>query len=226
MSYDAIIFDFDGVLISSRSTPAGIYEEATRDLLTAFGQPQTNEWPLALQNPGSAAEFRAVCTQFDLPPAAAWTYREAAASGIERSWIGNPERQRYADAEVLSTLSDEYAIGIASNNRHALVAHCVDRFDWGDFVDAQRGRYPTLEEFDHRKPDPRFIEWTIEAMGVSNPLYVGDRATDVIAAERVGCDAALLTRSGVTPPESAAPAFEIASLRELEELATTDWIAT
>lgn len=219
MSYDAIIFDFDGVLISGRRTPRGVYERATREVLRAFGRPDIDSWPIDLQKPSTATEFRTICSKFDLPPEPAWTYREAAATTIEHEWIGGPDRQRFPDVDVLQTLAETYPIAIASNNRNALVGHCIDRFGWEDMIAAYRGRYPTLEEYDQRKPNPCLIQWVVDDLSIETPLYVGDRETDVMAADRIGCDSVLLRRREYDSPDDSNSTFEITSLTELPKIA-------
>lgn len=222
MTYDAIIFDFDGVLISGRRTPDAVYERATRAVLEAYGAEDPEAWEDSLERPADAETFRASCDRFDLPPDEAWAYREAASTLIEESWLDRGDRGPFSDAVILEDLAQSYAIGIASNNRHALVGRCVDRFGWDGIVDAYRGRYPTLEEFQHRKPDPRFIRHVIQRLAATDPLYIGDRETDIMAAERVGCDSVLIRRADPDLRVDTAPTLAVASLTELgEQLATT-----
>lgn len=218
MRYDAVVFDMDGVLIRGRTTPDGIYRAATSDMLEAFGRPDVSDWPAALQQPGSSASFVSACEAFELPPELAWAYREAAATRIEREWIKRGDRGRFPDTDVLNTLAENVNLGVASNNRNALVAHCIERFGWSDIVGAYRGRHPTLAEFDSRKPDPRFVAAAVDELDAAAPLYVGDRGSDVSAADELGYDTALLTRPGVDVDSAIEPAHVIESLATLEEI--------
>ena len=217
MSYDAIIFDFDGVLITGRATPAGVYKTAVREILEAYGVHNPDTWEKGLERPTDAAAFRERCEQRDLPPAEAWGYREAVSTHIEETWLDRGDREPFPDTRVLSELAEKYTIGIASNNRHALVGTCIERFGWTTIIDGHRGRYPTLTEYDRRKPNPRFVREMVQELGVTDPLYVGDRESDVVAAERVGCDSVYLRRESSHGAIDRTPTYEVTSLTELAE---------
>ena len=215
MPYDAIIFDFDGVLITGRRTPGGVYKAATRATLAAYGHENPQGWDHRLERPSDASTFRETCESWDLPAEEAWAYREAAATHIEDAWLDRGDRAPSKDTHVLPDLAEAYAIGIASNNRNALVGRCLDYFDWHEQIDAYRGRYPTLEEYEHRKPHPRFLRAVIQHLAAEEPLYVGDRESDVIAASRVDCDSVLLRRTDQDRPVEQTPTYNVASLTEL-----------
>lgn len=221
MTYDAIIFDFDGVLITGRQTPEGVYAKATREVLAAYGTRDPKAWDERLERPTDSTAFREGCEHWELPANEAWGYREAAATHVEHAWLERGDRAPFPDVDIIPELAEHYSIGIASNNRHALVGTCLDRFGWTESIDAYRGRYPTLEEYDHRKPKPRFVRAAIQRLGAENPLYVGDRETDVIAAERVGCDSVFLQRSRDAQPADRTPTYDVTSLRDLPERLAT-----
>ena len=216
MNYDAIIFDFDGVLLTGRGTPPGVYENATRELLRGFGNRNQEHWSASLQKPDNADEFREAARSLNLSPQHAWGYREATATRIERIWIESGQRRPFADTDELSTLGAKYPIGVASNNRHGVVEFCVNEFDWSESIDVIRGRFPTLADFDRLKPDPYFLNSVIDGLEATSPLFVGDRATDILAAERAGCDSALIRRPEQPKPADASPTYEISSLADLD----------
>ena len=223
MQYDAILFDLDGVLVSGRETTPGIYRRATASLLTAFGRPEVTTWTDSLQNPDSTTGFREACERFGLPAEAAWAYRERAATQLEIECIDLGVRSPFPDTTSMLLLADYYDIGIVSNNRHDIVAHCVESFEWGDPIDVYRGRYPLLEDFERLKPEPTFLEDVIDRLGVDDPLFIGDRASDITVANRVGADAALLTRPDKTRPTDVDPTYHIESLSELVTLHEAGW---
>lgn len=218
MRYDAILFDLDGVLVTGRETTPGVYRTATERLVRAFGHDGSAEWTEALENPTSAAEFRDACERWGFQSDAAWGYRERTATGLEGRRIRNRKRAPFGDAEVLGELAGDHRIGICSNNRHPTVADCIQEYGWTEYVDTYRGRFPTLTDFDRRKPDPTYLEWVIERIEAVDPLFIGDRLSDVRTAEGVGCDAALLTRDGDVPTGSPTPTYHIKSLSELLSL--------
>ena len=217
VAYDAIVFDMDGVLITGAGTSPETYRRATTELLSVFGHPEPTDWSSQLEDPSNADSFREACDRWDLPPEAAWAYKERAATDVARARIAQGERTTYDDIEVVPTLADRYDLGIVSNNRIDTVQYCADRFEWS-WAEVCRGRFPTLTDFDARKPDPTYLEWAFDRMECETALYVGDRISDMMAAERAGVDAALLTRSGKRDPESPIPTYEISSLRDLLEL--------
>ena len=221
MSYDAILFDLDGVLLTGRQTADSVYRRSTAAMLEAHGRQDVSAWPEALENPDSAADFRRTCDKFDIPADAAWGYRERTATQFETARIANGDRLTFPDADVLTDLAPAHEVGIVSNNRHCLVAWCVQNLEWGDAISAYRGRYPILSDYDRMKPDPTFLVTAIDQLEGKSVLFVGDRRSDVLTAERVGCDSALLARNGCLPPGDAEPTYVIESLTELLELHDT-----
>lgn len=214
MSYAAIVFDMDGVLLPGRATPESVYRRAAEEVVRDFGVTvETDQDWNWLTRPRSSVRFRAVCERVGLPAEAAWGYREAVATRYENDRINGGERTPFADANVLSQLAANHNLGIVSNNRHGTVRHCVERFDWDDAVDVYRGRFPTLVDFDRKKPDPTYLQWALERLPDGPILFVGDRESDLTTATRAGIDAVLLDRDGTAdpPPETRA----IASLTEV-----------
>ena len=218
MKYDAILFDLDGVLVTGRETTPGVYRSATERLIRAFGGDGSSEWTQALENPSSGAEFREACQRWEFQPDSAWGYRERTATGLEGRRIRNRKRAPFGDVDVLEELAAKYRIGICSNNRHPTVADCLEEFGWCEYIDIFRGRFPTLTDFDRRKPDPTYLGWVIERIDAVDPLFIGDRLSDVQTAEQVGCDAALLTRDGDVPTGTPTPTYHIQSLFDLRSL--------
>lgn len=223
MTYEAILFDMDGVLVTGYETVPDVYRRTTSQLLRAFGHPTADEWSMSLQNPAGADEFREACSEWDLPPEAAWGYRERVSTELATERIDAGERTAFPDTTVLASLAEDYAIGVVSNNRHDTVDYCVDTFDWGDVVDAYRGRFPTLVDYDRMKPNPRYLSWILDRLDASEVLFIGDRASDVRTAENAGADAALLTREGNDAPVAIAPTYHLTTLAELPELHAQGW---
>ena len=223
MTYDALIFDLDGVLLTGWQTSDTVYRRSTATMLEAYGY-EDADWSSALENPDCSAAFREACANWEIPPDPAWGYRERAATQFETARIASGERATFDDADTLAELRKSYALGIVSNNRHCLVAWCVESLPWGSAISAYRGRYPTLPDYDRMKPDPTYLASTIEKMGVEDVLFVGDRRSDVLTADRVGCDSALLSRSNTVPPGNHEPTYHISSLTDLQTLHDTGWI--
>ncbi|MFC6723870.1 HAD family hydrolase [Halobium palmae] len=128
----------------------------------------------------------------------------------------------FDDVSALRDLSGTYDLGVVSNNRHATVEFVADWAGFDDAVSVLRGRSPTIEGYERQKPDPHYLLETLDELAVDDPgrsLYVGDRETDLAAAENAGMDGAYLRRSHNRDATlTRDPAYEIESLWELTEL--------
>jgi phosphoglycolate phosphatase-like HAD superfamily hydrolase len=91
-----------------------------------------------------------------------------------------------------------------------------------DAVSVLRGRRPSIEDYERRKPDPHFLRETLDRLGVDDPgrsLYVGDRETDLVAAGRAGADGAFVRRSHNRDAAlDREPTYEVESLAALADL--------
>ena len=79
-----------------------------------------------------------------------------------------------------------------------------------------RGRDIGVHGFYQRKPDPHYLLDAVGTLAATDGLYIGDRATDVLAATRAGLDGVFIRRShnrDVSLPTDAVA--EIESLTEL-----------
>lgn len=77
----------------------------------------------------------------------------------------------------------------------------------------------TRDDVDLVKPEPEGLRQAADEVG-GDPLFVGDSLTDIWAGEAVGLDVAIVL-GGETPESAiraAAPAFLLASLRELPDV--------
>jgi phosphoglycolate phosphatase-like HAD superfamily hydrolase len=107
-----------------------------------------------------------------------------------------------------------------SNNYHPTVEFVVDHFRLSAFGVA-RGRDLGLDGYQRRKPNPHYLNETLDALGVSTGLYVGDRETDVLAAERAGLESVFIRRAHNAAVDlDVEPTVEIESLDALVSLVT------
>lgn len=221
MSYDAIAFDLDGVLLTGYHTAPAVYRDAARETLADFNV-TVKKVPGELINPDDTEAVRAFCHQYGLPPEAFWSYREHASTVLENEQITAGEREPFDDVASLDRLAEDATLGIVSNNRHGTVRFVRDYFGWGDSFGAVHGRTPTLAGYDRMKPDPQYLNATLEKLGVdpADALFVGDRLSDVETAGRAGADSALLVRDGNRPTGDPDPTHVIESLRDLQALAS------
>lgn len=219
MSRRAIVFDMDGVLIEGRGTETWINRAASAAALGSFGVEPDERLLDALESSVFTADMKAICETCGVESEAFWAAREVAASSIEHDRLRRGDRRPYEDVEVLFDLATDGPLGIVSNNRHETVSFVVDRFGFGDVVDAHRGRQPTLADLRRRKPHPHFVEETLEALGAADGIYVGDRRSDVLVARNAGLEAAFLRRPhNGDKPLPPGTTYELESLTDLLEL--------
>jgi phosphoglycolate phosphatase-like HAD superfamily hydrolase len=87
-----------------------------------------------------------------------------------------------------------------------------------DVFDHVRGRATGVGGFYNRKPNPHYLLEAMSELGADDGLYVGDRATDVLAATRAGVDAVFVERphneDATLPVE---PTLRVGSLADLAE---------
>lgn len=218
--YDAVIFDLDGVLIEGAATPAKVYQNAANDVIDYFGVTVSDEQRQTLGQYHYDETMVACCEQLGLEPHEFWAARERFASRRANRRLQGGARAPYPDTDVLEDLP--VPLGIVSNNRDATVRFVADHLFPGTFTSA-RGRDRTVDGFRRRKPDSYYLDAVVEELGVDNALYVGDRETDVIAAEKANIDAAFLRRehNGRIRLDRS-PAVDIESLTALRDLFAED----
>lgn len=211
--YDAVLFDMDGVLLHGRATPAAIYRRAAAETITTFGlDPSPAQRAVLAQHEYDDA-FDVTCRELDVTPDAFWSTREEKAANIAHDRMRDGHRRAHDDTTVLAELAPP--LGLVSNNRHATVSYVANRY-FPDRFSVARGRDPTIDGYQRRKPDPYYIEEVLLLLDAETALYVGDRETDVRAATAAGIDAALLRRSGAgTSASEVEPTVELEHLTEL-----------
>jgi phosphoglycolate phosphatase-like HAD superfamily hydrolase len=214
-NHEVVLFDMDGVVLDGRGTDDAVHSRALDDVL----EERDMHVPGDLRGPLETYEyddgFRAACGELGVDPATLFRAREERSAKRSIARLAAGTRRLCADVDAIGELAERVPVGLVSNNYHPTVEFVVDHFrlDAFSFV---RGRDLGPDGFRRRKPEPYYLNEALEALGAEGGLYVGDRATDVIAAERAGLDGVFLRRehnAGVDlDPE---PALEIESLREL-----------
>jgi len=189
----AVLFDMDGVLLEGRSADPVVHSLALDDLLADRGLDVDDGDRAALSEYEYTDAFVDACAAIGVDPASFYTAREERSSAHIVDRIADGARGVYDDVDAIGRLPDRAAVGLVSNNYHPAVTFVVERFglDAFEFV---RGRDFGPEGFSRRKPDPYYLNEALDALGTSGGLYVGDRETDVRAAERAGIDSVFLRR--------------------------------
>ena len=222
MTYEAILFDMDGVLWRHHPNTPAVHRPAIRRALAAFDVETaavSDDEMDALLNADDLSAQRTVCASHDIDDFAAfWTRRERELAACKREMLLSGDRTAFDDVDVLASLADRYSLAVVSNNHQETVDAVLDHYNFGDHVSTAFGREPTVAGAEKRKPETDYVEAALADLGRSPDecLYVGDRPTDVLAADALGMDAAYLSRAHHDRPEpTVTPMFAVADLTEL-----------
>ena len=219
-AYEAVLFDMDGVILEGRGTDPAVHRRALDDVLTDRGLTVPDDHYDALGSDGYDEAFRAACTSVGVDAPTLFHEREmrSATRGVARLAAGS--RGLYPDVEAIDRLANHTSVGLVSNNYHPTVEFVVDHFRLSAFGVA-RGRDLGLDGYQRRKPNPHYLNEVLDALGVSTGLYVGDRETDVLAAERAGLESVFIRRAHNAAVDlDVEPTVEIESLDALVSLVT------
>lgn len=219
--YDSVVFDLDGVLLLRHAQYPEVYEDAVREAFRAFDvDPSPTELEPFVGGASKSLEgMQAVCERHGVDFEAFWPERERRSSALQRRMMERGERTLYDDHTILGTLAETHDLGLVSNNQQATVDFVVDHFGLREHFGAVYGRPPTLEGYLRTKPDPHYLEEALADLGTRSALYVGDSASDVLAAHRAGLDSAFVRRDHRLDYElPRAPTFEVERLTDLTAL--------
>jgi len=189
-----VLFDMDGILLEGRGTDEIVHERALDDAIADRDLTVDAETRTLLAGYEYDTDFARGCKQLGVDPIDLFGLREqyGAQRAIDR--LEGGKRGLYPDVEALADLAQRYDLGIVSNNYHSVVEFVVDHHGL-DIFSHVCGRETGVRGFYRRKPDPHYLLETLTAFEATEGIYVGDRATDVVAATRAGLDAVLVRRS-------------------------------
>lgn len=213
-----LLFDMDGVVIEGHGTDPAVHDHALEDAIAEADLAVDSETRSLLAGYEYDTDFVRGCKRLGIDPVEFYGRRErhSASRAIERLKSGH--RTPYPDSDALDELADDCNLGLVSNNYDAVTTFVVDHYGL-DAFDYVCGREPGVSGFYRRKPDPHYLLTGRDALGGVGGIYVGDRATDVLAATRAGLNAVFVRRahnSDVSLPHE--PVAEIESLTELPTL--------
>jgi HAD superfamily hydrolase (TIGR01549 family) len=214
--FDAVLFDMDGVILEGPRTHPDVYDRAADCAADALDlEPTVDQRETLRAYSYSAVET--VCAAFGADPAEFWRRKEAEASRLTAERVRRGERAIYDDVDVLSALGERTTLALVSNNRDETARFVADYVSAP--FEAARGRDPTAEGWKRRKPAPDYLLETMAALDVEEGVYVGDRETDVLAAERAGLEPAYLRRShNADAPLPDGTRYELETLADLFDL--------
>jgi HAD superfamily hydrolase (TIGR01549 family) len=219
MSYDGLLLDFDGVVVDiledEKRLPAvreKIVEKSTADDIELDA-----EIVAALAESIKPERLQSVSEEIDLPAEQLWQYRDDAFLELFETAARNDGKNLYPDVTALDELA--VPLGIASNNQTRIVEVLVAEYELAGHFETIHAREPTPESLGNKKPEPVFLERAMADLAVENPLYVGDKETDIIAGQRGGIDTALIRREhNADRTIETEPTYEVTSLDEVVAL--------
>jgi HAD superfamily hydrolase (TIGR01549 family) len=212
-SYDAVVFDNDGVLVEL--TPMDTLRAAVRDAFDDVGvaDPDQRLVELAADHEDLDA-LDAVESTHGVSLDKFWAARERRATEHQQALVRDGGKPAYDDLHRITEL--DAALGVVSNNQQATVDTIVDHYDLREAVGTVYGREPTVAGARRRKPDTHYLDRALADLGTTDALYVGDSEKDVVTAQQAGIDAAFLRRPHRSGLElSVTPTYEFESLDAL-----------
>lgn len=222
MSYDAVLFDMDGVLLHGAETVSWIYETAASKALAEFDVSAEYRDISALEGFHYTPAMQSTCDELGVPVEEFWERREAYAAELENQQLRNGGRKPFDDIETLERLAISHKLGVVSNNRQATVDQMVSVCGL-DFIHVAIGRDHALTGYYDRKPDPTMLTDALRKLELDHALYVGDSAKDITAAARAGIDSAFVRRShNANLDLQEDPSIEIEGLADLFEHIATE----
>ena len=216
MAYDALLLDHDGVVVTLGDETA--LRESARAALRDAGV--TDPDPEAVETMAirvSMSELESVSSRYGVDPDELWRNRDDRVAEALRGETTAGRKEPYDDVDVLRDLP--VSTGIVSNNQTRIVEFVLEYYGLADRFETVRAREPTRESLVRKKPRPTYLEAAMADLGVENPLYVGDSASDVEAGRRAGLDVAFLRRphnrdaSLTTRPE-----YEVSGLADVVDI--------
>lgn len=192
--YDAVVFDFDGVL--AHPTPGSVLSEAARETLRTVGVEPT---PRAISHARSSdlGRVRRLCAAHGLDPDAFVRARDEHTSAAQTRAMADGRKPTYDDLDALTALDDRgVRTAVVSNNQQATVDGFLDLVDVDADLGVAYGREPSLDGLRRKKPRPYYLRRALHDLDVDpeRALYVGDKTKDLLAARAVGADAAFVRR--------------------------------
>lgn len=216
MTYDSLLLDHDGVIVTLGDTAA--MTEAARSSLRDAG----------IENPPDDAvdvlrvavvddELRTLSDRYGLDPDRLFRLRDDRMDEHLRTEVRAGRKRPYDDVDTLADLA--VPTGIVSNNQSRIVEFVLEHYDLSDHFRTIHARSPTRESLARKKPAPTFLDEAMADLGVSNPLYVGDSESDVVAGQRAGLDVAFLRRDhNADRSLGVDPTYEVQGLAEVTAL--------
>ncbi len=212
MPYDAVLFDFDGVLVEMPSSKT-MYDAVCRTY-EKLGRSRPSEETVRRLVSGNFDAIADQCRKLGVDANRFCTQAGREMIRAQREEVERGVRSVYDDVAAVRTL--ERPLGIVSDNHPTVVSMLTERFGVRSLFETVHGCPLTPDGLERRKPNAGNIEAAMDELGAETALYVGDRSIDVEAAHNAGIDSAFLSRDGDEP--DVAPTYRLTSLSQLSSI--------
>ncbi|MFQ3308081.1 MAG: phosphoglycolate phosphatase [Candidatus Nanohaloarchaea archaeon] len=221
MSFNAVVFDMDGVLLDSMSSDEWKWD-AVRKVVRSKGveADKIDKKTLgAILGDKGYKECIKACNNLGLSPKKIWTEVAQETTLRRREKIQEEEIELFPNAqEIIENLhSQDIKMGVISNAPEGAVEATIEEFGLKKYMHFYMG-VRSFEDLQARKPNPNHLEIAKIEIKRNPILYVGDAESDVIAANRANLKSAWLNREHVDG--DIRPDFTIESLEELKKIAS------
>lgn len=214
--YDSVILDYDGVLVTvldSESRTEACWRAV--DAVEPSGLAPDREVITRLSSSVPPGTVQELSDELGISPQTLWRFRDDMLAKVLTDAAVDGRKRPYSDVDALSGLST-VPLAIASNNQRRVVERILAEHDFGSPFEAVHAREPRLGSLHNKKPEPTFLERAHDDIDTANPLYVGDKETDILAAQRAGMDSAFIRRDHNRDRSlDAVPTYEVTSLDEV-----------
>lgn len=217
MQYDAVLFDFDGVVVETPSRER--LSDAVGRTYDALGASGPSRETLLALVAGDFDSLTERCRSLGIDTDAFCSRAARELVRTQREAIERGLRSVYDDVAAVRSL--DHPLGIVSDNHPSVVSTVLDRFGLRSLFETVHGCPLTPDGLARRKPDPRNIHAAMDSLAADDALYVGDRAVDVRAARNAGIDSALLVRGDEAGPDGTEATYRLDSLAELPPIVGT-----
>jgi HAD superfamily hydrolase (TIGR01549 family) len=220
MTYDAVVFDNDGVLVDLADRD--VLRAGVRRAFTACGIADPDAGVVdSLVSGVTVDHLDSICDDYGLDPDRFWLYRDLHSSIMQRRAMREGAKKPYADVTALDSLS--LPMGVVSSNQQRTVTFALEHFGLDKHVTTAYGRPPKIESLRRKKPNPHYLDRALDDLDAETALFVGDSETDVEAAQRAGVDSAFIRRSHREGDDlSVDPTYEIESLTDVISIVEPD----
>ena len=213
MPYDAVVFDYDGVLMEP--TPLDVLQDAARSAFQQAGVSPSTDEVRDLSIGVDHDWFHDTCERYGLDPASFWHARDTAASDRQIDLVERGEKRLYDDHATIRDIALPQAI--VSTNQQRTLDHHLAFHDLDDLFTAVYGREPHPDSLWKKKPSPHYLELAMDDVDADAALFVGDSTSDVEAAHNAGIDSAYIHRDHNGGP-GREPTHHLESLHDLHDL--------